>query len=404
MADFSYRDRYDKAITHYHVQGYHMSGATVLAPKLFCWCGRPLTNLYCAGCSSRPFACECFDGSTTKVSQQFSMLARLIQDSFRSLDLSRFWQKTPAELTSEERGILGLKSVSQSQSTASASVQTAESGSVRSVTNSAQVPRLFESPVVRMGSPSVAAFLGVPIDIGRVAKSFPSYPKFVDGIALNFGAPVMITNRGVIDCTADSEVQGRKAVEEAIRQLRQLNVKVPNQPIVQVTHRPVDIYLGRGIMIESLPDRVPDSLFGRRSGEKVEGKYNRAGLMIPLRSVDDIARGINELRQGLGFKPLQLGNVWKILAYVRIRSPPVIATIARDLDVDGNMEMLGYVSIENVKSEAEAQEAARSMDKLLEEAGLLGPLTPREKLQQGHVEDDPKGFDYFANDPDVWER
>lgn len=380
-----------------------MSGATVLASKLFCWCGRPLANAYCEGCSSRPFACECFDGSNTKISQQFSRLPRLVQDSFRSLDLSRVWQKTPVELTSEERGYLGLKSASQSQSKASPSLQPGESELVRSIASSAQAPRLFASPVVRIERVSVAAFLGVPIDIGRVAKSFPTSPRFVDGIVVNFGVPVMITNRGIVDCTAHSETQGRKAVEEALRTLRQLKIKIPNEPAVQVRLGFAEIYLGRGIMIQSLPDRVPDSLYARRTGEKTEGKCNRGGLMIQLRSMEDFARGVSELKQGLGLKPLDIRVGWKFLAYLRIKNPPSIAMIGRDLDTDGNMEMLGYVSLEPVRSMAEAQETARTMDKVFEDAGLLGPLTPREKLQKGHLEDDPKGFDYFANDPDVWE-
>jgi hypothetical protein len=218
-------------------------------------------------------------------------------------------------------------------------------------------------------------------------------------------SPVMITNSGVISCTANSEIQGRKTVEEAIRQLRQLKINFRNPPVVQVKLGPAAIYLGRGIIIQSLPECIPDSLCAQKTGGKIEGKYNRAGQIISLKSMEDVAMGVNELRQVLGYNPVPTSHVWANLAYLallRIKIPPVLAAMGRDLDIDGNMDMVGYVSIENVRSEAEAQEAARNIDRTLEEAGLLGPLTPREKLQQSHTEDDPKGFDYFANDPEVW--
>ena len=95
--------------------------------QLFCWCGRQLKDLSCEGCSSRPFVCECSDGSTTKVSQQFSRLPKLVQENFRSLDLSRVWQKTPAELSAEERIHYGSKAKDRLQDTSQPSQRNVES-------------------------------------------------------------------------------------------------------------------------------------------------------------------------------------------------------------------------------------------------------------------------------------
>lgn len=387
-----------------------MSTVAALGSRVYCWCGRPVKNLYCEGCSSRPFICECFDGTTTKLSQQFARLPRLVQESFKSFDLSRAWQKTPAELTPEERLYFGSISTSQSIGPAPSSKPAAEFATVPAIASSAQVPRYFPSPMVRMSNVAVSTSVGGPIDLVRVAKAFPRASRFRDGLSISWaGVPgTDIYSSGRIDCPiASSEAEARQAIAETVRQLRQQKIKIQNEPVIQyVRAGPVSVFLGRGIAIQSLPERVPNSLYAEKVGPKVEGNYNRAGRIILLTSMEDVSMGMSEIRQGTGFAPVPMRG-WQLplahFAYLRIGNPPVIAEMSRSPDIDGNMKMTGFVSIRSVfPSEVAALEAARNIDRVFEEAGILGPLTPREKITEKVLASDPRAFDYFANDPVVW--
>lgn len=163
------------------------------------------------------------------------------------------------------------------------------------------------------------------------------------------------------------------------------------------------VFFGRGIDIQALPERIPDSFYlheefldGRII--KVEGKYNKAGTLYHLTSNEHAAWAANDLlgsKRGPRPPPLEHN------AFCRLLDPTVVAEMHRSKDNDGNVSMTGYVVLRGAKSEAEVREVVRRLGKMLEDADLFRPLTPLDRIPYGG-RDDPRAYDYFANDSNVW--
>jgi transcription factor TFIID (TATA-binding protein) len=284
------------------------------------------------------------------------------------------------------------------------------------MTGPLQGSRLFDSPVVRFKVLAVSASIGEPINVEQIAKTFPNVhynPKSSKLVFSNlnpatFPGTIIIYGLGRIECLhCRSEEQARRTILEVIRQLKWGRIPIRYEPSFEVDVD-AEVFFGRGIDIASLPERIPDSLYAHRVGPysssapiSVQGRYNRAGTLVQLASQDEVGKAIDEI-SGVSINPSERAKLRRSGAlhasYCRLRESPIVARMFRDLDVDGNMCMVGYAQLFGTKSELQAQESARNMEKMLEEAGLFGPLTPRDKIPSS--DEDPEIFDYFfVDDP-----
>ncbi len=280
-------------------------------------------------------------------------------------------------------------------------------------------------PVVKITGVPAVARLGGPIDLPRLAEAVfgahaPRVPSHV--LRLSFPVPigeglpprVEIDRRGRMRAFARrlrapgggrryvalrSEAQARKAIAQAMRVLADARIPVDREPVVETGPIRANVYLGRGIEVRSLPERVPNSLYSTRAGSHPpketppEGTYNRAGSLIRLTSEEDLAGAVREIT----------GGAWGAgglphVSFCRFGESPVLAQMSRGLDRAGEMLMTGYVQLLGSSTEAEVLAAVRSLGAMLDGAGLLGPLTPRDQLPPGVLEEDPAAFDYAAHD------
>jgi len=307
------------------------------------------------------------------------------------------------------------------------------------------------TPVVKIFVVSSAS-IGGPIDPGKVAKAFPNpgLPPSSNIFRLNKTIISVNSSSGKLFCRATSEEEASRSIEEVLGRLRTAGIRVQGAPVVKVEGAGGTVFLMRGISIQALPDYLPDSLychevreirwrlvdtpegpsvvridpqtglaipsvFGKR--EKIEGKYNIGGRVGPIRSEKDVAKAFEEIS---GEKPDMFrarypplnklsflnrtivgGNasVFFHAAYYKM-SPSVDFEMLRHVDVDRNMLMTGEAQLQ-AKNVSEALEAVHAFERKLEEAGLLGPLTPRSKIPESWQR--RRIFDYFANDSAVWE-
>jgi len=179
------------------------------------------------------------------------------------------------------------------------------------------------------------------------------------------------------------------------------------------------VFYGRGVRVQSLPERIPDSMYAwnpdSRNAWKPPpqgadaarpanlGKYNRQGTVAPIASHVEAVQAVKELA-GLIGRPSRISVLMSIVPHFgccRIPGTRVTAFFPRGLDIHGSMTMTGYVAVSGAATEAQLRQSISDLGKLLEEEGLFGPLTPRDQLGGGG-EDDPRAFDYFANHSDVW--
>lgn len=175
------------------------------------------------------------------------------------------------------------------------------------------------------------------------------------------------------------------------------------------------VFFGQGIDIQSLPERIPDSMYARRLGlynpnlaVSVQGKHNRGGVLVELASEEEVGRAMTKVSGGKVIPGVGSMGRMPHISFCRLQEPPMVAHMTRALDMDGNVLKTGHAFLIRAKSEAEVQESARNLEKMLEEAGLFGPLTPRDRMPEVYFRhnlssiDPDKEIDYFANDPEVW--
>ena len=163
----------------------------------------------------------------------------------------------------------------------------------------------------------------------------------------------------------------------------------------------VSVFFGRGIEIQSLPECIPDSLYARRAGASVLGKFNKAGVVVELTSEEEVVRAITEIPGVRKFDVIRPREEIPHVAYCKLRESSIVARMVRGLDKNGEMCMTGYANLIGIKSEADVREVVNKFGKMLEEAGLFKPLTPLDRIPYGG-RDDPRAYDYFANDSIVW--
>jgi hypothetical protein len=178
------------------------------------------------------------------------------------------------------------------------------------------------------------------------------------------------------------------------------------------------VFFGRGIRLQALPERIRDSMYAknpdspwarRLPSQKPDaaapgllGKYNRSGSIFPIASHAEAVRAVKELA-GLVDRPSRISIMMGVVHFgcCRIRETPVTTFFPRGLDIQGGMTMSGYAIVSFAKTEAQLRQSVADLEKDLVNQGLFGPLTARDQLP-GRGEDDPRAFDYFANDSDVW--
>ena len=281
-------------------------------------------------------------------------------------------------------------------------------------------------PVVKITGVPAGARIGGPIDLPRLAEAvFGAHAPRVPSNVLRLSFPVRlgeglqakveIDRRGRMRVFARrlnapgggrryvalrSEAQAREALAQAMRVLAEANIPLDREPVVETGPIRANAYLGRGIEVRSLPERVSNSLYSSRAGTgprqetPTEGTYNRAGSRIRLSSEEQLAGAVREIT----------GGAWGVgglphVSFCRFGESPVLAQMSRGLDRAGEMLSTGYVQLLGCSTEAEVPVAVRSLGSMLDRAGLLGPLTPRDRLPPGVLEEDPAAFDYTAHTP-----
>lgn len=264
-------------------------------------------------------------------------------------------------------------------------------------------------PVVRITRVSATAELGGELDLPKVAKAIPAAkydPKVAPDLVtflLKDQIRIVVFRSGKLACIgASSEDEARAAVQEAVSQLGRGKIPVENEPAVLVTGVGVSVFLGRGVDIKSLPERVPDSMYAEQVAASVQGTYNKGGVVAPVSSDEDIVKALREI-SGLKFgKLFVFGGGLTHVAYCRLDGP-FLAQMVRGNDKDGKMLMTGFVNLLGIKSEAQAELVARQLNEKLDRAGLLGKLTPLDKIPQ-EGRNDPRVYDYFANNMGIWSK
>jgi TATA-box binding protein (TBP) (component of TFIID and TFIIIB) len=281
-------------------------------------------------------------------------------------------------------------------------------------------------PVVRTGSLSVSASVGGPLDLYKIAKALSNAKPTSKKISMltisvkDSRTKIVIRSSGRMDVYAsfmelpggkslyihpNSESQARIALEGVVQQMHRAGVRFPGPFTVQATPVHASVFLGRGVDLRSLPERIPNSLYaqvvsGRTPNEAsmVQGRYNRAGALFDLTSDERLGAAITEVSGG----KFSRGSTLKLphVAFCRLPDSPIVARMIRSLDEDGNMCMTGFATVQGARSVAEVQGSARYLGRMLEQAGLLRALTPLEKIPGW--EEDPRAFDHFAKDSEVW--
>lgn len=273
----------------------------------------------------------------------------------------------------------------------------------------ASVPRETPTPVVRIVSMEASASVGGGFELDKIAKSFPDAgynpkvnPNFLN-LRLKDGSGIGILRSGkMVYPKAGSEGEARQAIEEAVLELRQRNIPVPSDPVVGVDSANVFVYFGRGIEIQSLPEHLADSIYVRKTGDFLQATYNKSGVVLQLTSKQEVERAVNEVtggRGGIGVAHVSADGTSRATpytAYCKLRDP-IVAEMIRGEDKDGKMLLTGTVRLIGTKSEGEAQDLAGMFGKMLEQAGLFGPLTPLDRIPN-EGRDAQASYDYFANE------
>lgn len=275
---------------------------------------------------------------------------------------------------------------------------------------------LFVRPVIHLGAINASATLGQRLDLKRLSKSFggaPIVPPNTRVASLTVNAPTLhvrfqnsrltclITETGTLWCSgSQTEEQARAALAAVLTQLKN-TIRIRGEPTVQIRLSNAAAFFGRGIRIEALPDRVPDSLYvattvtAGPSGPvpAVQGKYNRGGSLRSIASVADANAATRELN----------GRMLRIphIAYWKVSNAVPLATMPRGVDSTGQMLRTGYVVFWMAAGWTQVRETMRVLGATLEREGLFTPLTPLEQIPAGG-RDDPRAYDYFAEDPTVW--
>jgi TATA-box binding protein (TBP) (component of TFIID and TFIIIB) len=279
-----------------------------------------------------------------------------------------------------------------------------------------EAPQGPAKPAVRLLSVTSTASVGVPIDLKAVDQALQGagdnpgplgwgqYSRRQDSLVFvqkrigdsdQFRESTTIMNSGNVTFTgATSEAQARQSIQDVVRLLQQRIIQTRDEPVIDVK---VDaqVNFGQGIEIESIPVRLPDSMFARDVpgdyerglGASVRGTHNKGGALVNLSSREDCLRAVTDVS---GRRPIVL-MLFACISYCKIRASSAVAEMFRAVDEDGNILKTGYAQLTGAKGESEVQESARAMGVMLEEAGLFGPPTPRDRIPDGVRVDELEG-------------
>ena len=295
---------------------------------------------------------------------------------------------------------------------------------------------------------SLSGSIGDKIDIDRAAKVVPGgrLGKIVPGDGsnrkslrtLNYGAgylppassapgarrafrvagpTVTLVETGrVWYLQASSEEQGRRALADLVGRLRQ-GIRLRGDLSVKVDRVLATAFLGRGIQIASLPDRVADSYYVGKEAipvpggyrTSVRGKYNKGGSIFTL---DTDAAALGAMADFSGVKTAGLdvsrSQLTPLLmptphtAACRLPATGVIVNMPRGNDRAGHLLMTGLINLVGASSESQVRQTVTDFAGMLDRENLLGPLTPLNEIPETAWQTEPGAFDYFAQDPKVW--
>ena len=295
---------------------------------------------------------------------------------------------------------------------------------------------------------SLSGSIGDKIDIDRAAKVVPGgrLGKIVPGDGsnrkslrtLNYGAgylppassapgarrafrvagpTVTLVETGrVWYLQASSEEQGRRALADLVGRLRQ-GIRLRGDLSVKVDRVLATAFLGRGIQIASLPDRVADSYYVGKEAipvpggyrTSVRGKYNKGGSIFTL---DTDAAALGAMADFSGVKTAGLdvsrSQLTPLLmptphtAACRLPATGVIVNMPRGNDRAGHLLMTGLLNLVGASSESQVRQTVTDFAGMLDRENLLGPLTPLNEIPETAWQTEPGAFDYFAQDPKVW--
>ena len=305
---------------------------------------------------------------------------------------------------------------------------------------------LFTNPVVKILAVHLSCSVGDKIDLDRAAKVVPGgrFGKIIpDGSnrkslrTLNYGlgyiqpaaAPgarrairvagptvTLIETGRVLYLQAPSEEQGRRALADLVGRLKQ-GIRLRGDPTVNVDQVIATAFLGRGIKIASLPDRVADSYYVSKEAipvpggyrTSVLGKYNKGGSIFTL---DSDAAALGAMADFSGVKTtgldLSRSQLTSLLmptphtATCRLPATGVIVNMPRGNDRAGHLLMTGLINLAGAHAESQVRQLVTDFAGMLDRGTLLGPLTPLNEIPETAWQADPRAFDYFAQDPKVW--
>lgn len=248
---------------------------------------------------------------------------------------------------------------------------------------SAEFPPSPTHPAVTIKSAIVVTSAGGKLDVKAVAKKFSGaeYNPSAQNLIFRFKdsqAYVMMRASGQMTCGAQSVEEARRAIEDAVDQIRQSGIKMTDDLAMEVRSIGNDVNYGRAINIQLMPERLADSMYAGKervyvSGgfkTSVNGSYNRGGVQLPLSSDADVANARKEI-MGSGFA------TWDHhVGYCKIPGSSVVAFMLRGVEKDGSIGNSGYAILFGAKSETEVRESAVVFGRMLEQADLFGAPTP----------------------------
>lgn len=306
---------------------------------------------------------------------------------------------------------------------------------------------LFTNPVVKIQAVYLSGSIGDRIDLDRAAKVVPGgrLGKIIPGDGSNpkglrtlsygpsplppataapgarrairvAGPTVTLVETGrVWYLQAPSEEQGRRALADLVGRLKQ-GIRLRGDFAVKVDQVIATAFLGRGINIESLPDRVADSYYVGKEAipvpggyrASIRGKYNKGGSVSTIDTEAAALAVMSELNgvKRTGLDPsrsdLTLFMPTPHAAACRLPSTDVLVNMRRGTDRTGHLLMTGQMVLVRVRSEAQVRQSVVDFAAVLDRKELLGPLTPLGQIPETAWQTDPRAFDYFAQDPKVW--
>ncbi len=248
---------------------------------------------------------------------------------------------------------------------------------------------LFVEPVLRLNVVARGR-LSRPLDLKKASRAFPRatrlaatpqtkppLPAALWGRLEHPDTAFLVFETGDIRCyQAGSEAQARQALEEVVKRLAE-ETRIKGGPTVEVVVSHALAFFGRGIRIESLPDRIADSLYvswGSRPGapppgDFVEGRARVGDRITSLASREESLRAM----AGLNVREVRMLDH---NGYMRLRGTEPLWQLLRKSDKNGKALRTGCALLFGPSSEGQVRQSVQVLARVFENAGVYEPLTP----------------------------